>query len=205
MLTSYSIKNVYSHFEYKELTKIVGEPTLDSILLLHRQVKCNAQSIPTTLGSGQLGYLALVIAADKYDNIPNAEPFVRPEDPGSFTLQIPSRSTTSTITPRRLTRPSVWNPQGSTIGADLVPADQNAQVISGAEVATQKATHEEAIKRYYEYQVVEQVLSTQIIESIEPEYLDALRNVDTNMINESIPEIFDFCNVIMEESQKSNS
>ena len=104
MLTSYLIKNVYSYFEYKELTKIIGEPTLDSILLLHRQVKRNAQSIPTTLGGGQLGYLALVIASENYDSIPNAEPYVRPEDPGSFTLQIPSRSTTSTITPRRSTR-----------------------------------------------------------------------------------------------------
>ena len=192
MLTSYSIKNVYSHFEYKELTKVIGEPTLDSILLLHRQVKRNAQSIPTTLGGGQLGYLALVIASEKYDSIPNAEPFVRPEDPGSFTLQIPARSTTSTITPRRSTRTSTRNTQGTTTGTDLVPVEQNAQVISAAEVATQKATHEEALKRYYECQAVEQALRTQIIESIEPEYLDALRNVDTDMINESIPEIFDF-------------
>ena len=98
MLTLYSIKNVYSHFEYKELTKIIGEPTLDSILLLHRQVKRNAQSIPTTLGGRQLGYLALVIASDKYDKISNSELFIQPEDPGTFTLQIPTRTTTSSAT-----------------------------------------------------------------------------------------------------------
>ena len=50
MITSDSIKNIYSHFEYKELTKIDGEPTLDSILILHRQIKQNAQCVPTTLG-----------------------------------------------------------------------------------------------------------------------------------------------------------
>lgn len=65
MLNTYSIKNIHSHFEYKELTKIDGEPTLDSILLLHRQINQNAQSVPTTLGGGQLGYLGLVIATYK--------------------------------------------------------------------------------------------------------------------------------------------
>lgn len=92
MLTSYSIKNIYSHFEYKELTKIVGEPTLDFILLLHRQVKRNAQSVPTTLGGGQLGYLALVLPPAKYDAIPSSTPFTRPTDPGPFALQVPQSS-----------------------------------------------------------------------------------------------------------------
>ena len=39
---------------------------------------------------------------------------------------------------------------------------------------------------------MEQVVRTQIIEAIEPEYLDKLKKVDTDMINESIPEIFTF-------------
>ena len=52
MLISYWIKNIYSHFKYKELTKIVGEPTLDNILHLHQQVKRNAQSVPTVIGGG---------------------------------------------------------------------------------------------------------------------------------------------------------
>ena len=86
MLTSYSVKNIYSHFEYKELQKIVGEPTLDTILLLHRQVKRNTQSVPTTLGGGQMGYLALVIAEANYNAIPASEPFERPSDSGTFLL-----------------------------------------------------------------------------------------------------------------------
>ena len=107
MLTSYSIKNIYSHFEYKELTKVEGEPNLDSILLLHQQVKRNAQSVPTTLCGGQLGYLALVISDEKYNLIPNATPFERPQDPGRFEVHLPTaaETTASTIqTPVQTTR-----------------------------------------------------------------------------------------------------
>ena len=57
---------------------------------------------------------------------------------------------------------------------------------------TQKVAHDEALKRYYECQAVEQALRTQIIEAIDSEYLDVLRNIDTDMINESIPEIFQY-------------
>ena len=59
-------------------------------------------------------------------------------------------------------------------------------------MATQKAAHDEAIRKYYECQAVEQALRTQIIEAVDAEYLDALRHVDTDMINESIPQIFEF-------------
>ena len=160
MLTSYSIKIFYSHFEYKELQKIVGEPTLDTILLLHCQVKCNAQSIPMTLGGGQLGYLALVVPEDTYNSIPTSEPFIRPTDPGKFTLQVPSASSNVTIlqTPpgptRRTTRSATRST--STTTSELVPTGSSqTAIISSAEVTTQKAAHDEATKRYYECQAVE--------------------------------------------------
>ena len=98
MLTSYSIKNIYSHFEYKELTKVEGEPNLDSILLLHCQVKQNPQSVPTTLGDGQLGYLALVISKEKYNVIPNATGFVRPLDPGQVEVHLSTSQDSTTVT-----------------------------------------------------------------------------------------------------------
>ena len=198
MLTSYSIKNIYSHFEYKELTKIDGEPTLDTVLLLHRQVKRNAQSVPTTLGGGQLGYLALVISPTKYDAIPNATPFVRPPAPGLFTVQLPTsqdttlNAVTSPSTATRRTTRSVAR-TATSLPPDQPPLPANQPtVIFSAEVATQKAAHDDAVRKYYECQAVEQALRTQIIEAIAPEYLDALRHVDTDMINETIPEIFDF-------------
>ena len=73
-----------------------GEPTLDSLLLLHRQVKCNAQSIPTTLGGYQLYYLALVISKEKYNAIQNLTPFRRAQDPGRFEIHLPTTAEANT-------------------------------------------------------------------------------------------------------------
>ena len=70
------------YFEYKALTKIHGAPTLDDIVLIYKQLKRNAQCVPTTLGGGQLGYLALVIPETSYATIPRAAAFLRPADPG---------------------------------------------------------------------------------------------------------------------------
>ena len=39
---------------------------------------------------------------------------------------------------------------------------------------------------------MEQALCTQIIEAVEHEYLDALHHINTDMINETIPEILEF-------------
>ena len=38
------------YFEYKELLRVHGKPTLDKIIKVWRQLKRNAQRIPTTLG-----------------------------------------------------------------------------------------------------------------------------------------------------------
>ena len=48
------------------------------------------------------------------------------------------------------------------------------------------------MRKYYKCQAVEQALRTQIIEAIDPEYLGALCHVDTDMLTESIPNIFEF-------------
>ena len=86
MTNSYSIFDYKStHFEYSELEKIHGHPDIDSLLRIFRQLKRNAQRVPTILGGGQLGYLALVISTASYDAITNSQPFYRPLLPGSFT------------------------------------------------------------------------------------------------------------------------
>ena len=78
-----------SHFEYKILDKIHGTPDIDSILRLYKQVKRNLQSVPTKLGGGQLGYLALGIDTATFDALPNSNAFVRPVHPGDFVVTIP--------------------------------------------------------------------------------------------------------------------
>ena len=53
-------------FKYKEITKIHGKPKINTILTVYKQLKRNAQRVPTTLGGGQLGYLALILSAMAY-------------------------------------------------------------------------------------------------------------------------------------------
>ena len=85
MPNSYYIMDYKStHFEYKELTKIHGQPDIDSLLRIFRQLKHNAQKVQTILGGGQLGYLALVVSTASYDSITNLNPFTRPIFGGYF-------------------------------------------------------------------------------------------------------------------------
>ena len=100
MTKDYSLQDFSTKFKHKDLTPIRGLPTLDTILRLFREVKQNAQSISSKLGGGQLGYLALVLKQQDYDNITISQPFVRPTDPGTFQMTAPtartSRSASST-------------------------------------------------------------------------------------------------------------
>ena len=73
------------YFEHKDLDKIFGQPTIDSILTLLRQGKRNAQSVRTTLGGGQFGYIWFFLKNADYNSIPGTARFIRPINPGTFT------------------------------------------------------------------------------------------------------------------------
>ena len=93
---------------------------MDAILLPHFKVIQNAQSVPTTLGGGQLGHLALVIAKEKLDVIPSSAPFEQLIDPGTFTLQAPSATLIvtaqmPTVPTRRTTISSTRKPTAADI------------------------------------------------------------------------------------------
>ena len=110
MSTPTGIRNYKTLFQYPTLDKIHRQPTLDTILHLLCQCKANVQSIPTTLGGGQLGYLGLVISNEAYNSIPNTVSFIRPQHPGPFivippepTRQTRLTSTTNTPTPTTVT------------------------------------------------------------------------------------------------------
>ena len=121
-MSKYSIKDYTNFFQYKELDRIRNQPTLDSLINLLRQVKINAQSVTTTLGGGQLGYLALVISETDYNTIPNSRPFVRPTHPGVFVV--------NTIT--------------AIVGVTTRSASETGNPeISQIDIANQKAAHEE--------------------------------------------------------------
>ena len=172
MTSPYSLPDYRSRFfEYKTLTKIIGQPTIDSIAKLHREVKRNAQKVPTTLGGGQNGYLGMIIAPEIYNTIPGARAFHRPEDPGTFN---PMRRRVARVTTR-----------GAVHDENLTPED----------IALQKIQYDEHLRLYNEAQAVEALLRTQIIEAIEEEYLSSLRNPTTDMIHQSIQEIFNFLKI----------
>ena len=48
------------YFEHKDLDKVYGQPTIDTIVKLLKQSKRNAQSVPTTLGAGATWILKFI-------------------------------------------------------------------------------------------------------------------------------------------------
>ena len=66
-----------SHFEFPVLSKIIGEPTYEMLLLVLNELKANAQTVHSTLGGGAHGYLGLLVSAPQYALI-SGTPFVMP-------------------------------------------------------------------------------------------------------------------------------
>ena len=84
MTTSKDV-NYFNYFEHKDLTKIHGEPTYDTIKLLHDQIKANAASVRSSLGGGLYGHLGLVLSPTEYAMVSNT-PFDRPNHPGVLVI-----------------------------------------------------------------------------------------------------------------------
>lgn len=68
------------------LTPIVGAPTNTTLQLLQKEVFSNAMAIESDRGGGQLGHLALIMSPADYLELPNAEDFVVPVNPGILEL-----------------------------------------------------------------------------------------------------------------------
>ena len=102
--------------------------------------------------------------------------FSRPKYPGPFRLVIDS------------TNPAPKRTRAQTVGT-ASETDDPSVTFTAADIAQQKATHEEALRLYLECQTVEQALRVQLIEAVDSIYLDALCNSDTDMIHESLSKI----------------
>ena len=145
-----------------------------------RQLKRNAQRIPTTLGGGNHGYLALLITPTEYLNIPGTTAFNRPGTPGIF-HPVGTRGAGVGGARTRSGRGMVAPRAGA---AMLIPP-------TPAEITIQKAIHDENLRQYNEVQCVETLLRNQLLNSFDTQYLDALR--DTNdMINLPIHSIIQY-------------
>ena len=84
--TSGSI-NYRESFEIPVLTKIQGEPTADSHILLKRELKANASSVYSNLGGGTHGHLFLVVPPAQFNLLSNAA-VIRPIHPGPLNIPI---------------------------------------------------------------------------------------------------------------------
>ena len=152
MASPYNLPNYATkYFEYKQLAKIHGKPSIESILQLFCQVKQNAQCVCIMLSGGQLGYFALVISPTVYNSIPNSTSFIRLVDPGPFIIQSPPTHTAT----RANTNPV-------------------APLLTGADIHTQKATYDNSLRLYNECQAVDLALRNQINDAVESDYLSDL-------------------------------
>ena len=79
-----NLKELY--FEYKVLTKIIGEPDFEKLHGLFRELKANAAAVPCTLGGGANGYLGMLVTATQYTTISPTEPFTAPVMPAALIL-----------------------------------------------------------------------------------------------------------------------
>ncbi len=190
MKSEYSVTSYRTtHFQYPTLDKLHGESTLDTLLHLFRQLKINAQSVPTQLGGGQLGYLALILTPAEYAAIPNTTPFIRPTDPGVFQY-VPSQPAAAAASmATRSTRTSTGSPTTQRTQSALSAIPSSTITI---DITQQKAHHDERRRRFSECQAVEQALRQQLVEAISSEYLEALRDPITQMILSPIPDIIAF-------------
>ena len=80
-----SINYRNDYFQYETLTAIRGEPDFESILKSKNEMKANAQSVPSTLGGSNHGFLGLVIIPVEYALVSNV-PFVKEPYPGALTF-----------------------------------------------------------------------------------------------------------------------
>ncbi|CAB9522958.1 expressed unknown protein [Seminavis robusta] len=58
------------------------KPTYNTLKTIHQELNANAMAVPSTLGGGSYGHLALVITPAAFAALPNALPWVTPVHPG---------------------------------------------------------------------------------------------------------------------------
>ena len=73
-----------TYFQHKVLTKISGQPTYETLLVLSNEVRANAASVPSTLGGGLYGHLGLTMSDIRYATLANSAPWITPGNPGVF-------------------------------------------------------------------------------------------------------------------------
>ena len=165
------------YFETKSLDCINGKPTLQKIIKIFCQLKRNAQKVPTRLGGGNHGYLALLYKDPKYNLIPGTAQFNRPTDPGIFS---PTNITIAAASTGVATRTT-----------PATPAAPTTRPPNSAELTQQKANYDDRLCLFLEVETVERLLSNQLIKAFDDDYVQALRDAN-DVISFKIPDIMEY-------------
>ena len=73
-----SVEKIRDAFPFLSVEPIVGQPTYETIQLLHKKLNANAASIHSHLGNGKLGLLYLTVKPEVYNTLSDVE-FVPPK------------------------------------------------------------------------------------------------------------------------------
>ena len=76
------------YFEYKILTKIIGESTFTNLHELFRELKANTEAVPCTLGGGTSEYLGMIVSTVQYETVVPVTPFVAPIIPTALLIDL---------------------------------------------------------------------------------------------------------------------
>lgn len=94
-MSSTSIDYINTYFQFKELTKIHGAPTYESLQEIKDQLKANAASVTSNLGGGVNGHLGLVLSPVEYTNVSSIE-YQHPPHPGKLAIPSTAKSNAAT-------------------------------------------------------------------------------------------------------------
>ena len=152
--------------------------TIDVIVKLSKQLKCNTKCVHMTSFGGNHRYLVLVISTEDYIGLTGIIVSTNAIDSGMFRPTFLSASGTlqtplwSSISPRTSETATIITPDAT-------------------EIVTQKATHYENNHLYHEYMSMQTILYNQLLQIVGDEYLQALHD-NTHMINQSIQKNINF-------------
>ena len=88
MPTTTNIDYKNNLFEHSELTRVVGDPSTRTLIMLQTKIRENAQSVQSDLGESKHENLGQNYTHEEYLSlVPNAEPYNTPENPSQLSVE----------------------------------------------------------------------------------------------------------------------
>ena len=84
-MLSTSFDYTTTYFQFKELTKMHGATTYETLQEIKDQLEANTESVSLDLGGGANGHLGLVLSPVEYSNV-STIPYKQPPHPGKLII-----------------------------------------------------------------------------------------------------------------------